>query len=280
MALPCDWKRLHKTPDHIRELLSRNLELDPDLIPYQLYTGHGPLGLADLMELTQLDKPALKYLPFLPTLPAQFNSQESMFDLIRWNDILLYHPYDSFNPVVDFVQERTHDPNVLAIKMTRYRVGSNSPIVQALKEAQKMVKSCGVMELKAPFFDEEKQYRLGTRLGRRWRTRQICRHRVENPCQDVPGDTQRSGRYSALYAYGNRQLQPTDGPPLHGFSFLPTIRRWARTFDLFNALTGYSLKTTYRKLLVAPWMRKPRFNGLTAKSAATTSTGMAIWRLK
>jgi polyphosphate kinase len=246
-----------KTPAHIRELLSRNLELDHDLTPYQVYTGYGPLGLADLMELTQLDKPALKYPPFLPTLPAQFNSQESMFDIIRWNDILLYHPYDSFNPVVDFVQEAAHDPQVLAIKMTLYRVGSNSPIVQALKEAQENGKQVAVLlELKARF-DEENNIvwaRALEDVGVHVRYAVIGLKTHAKMCLVIRKEADGMQRYMHM---GTGNYNPLTGrlyTDLSFFTYDPALG--ADCSDLFNALTGYSLKTTYRKLVVAPWMRQ------------------------
>jgi polyphosphate kinase len=247
----------HKTPDHIRELLSRNLELDTHLIPYQLYTGHGPLGLADLMELTRLDKPALKYPPFLPTLPAQFNSQESMFDLIRWHDLLLHHPYDSFNPVVDFVREAADDPDVLAIKITLYRVGSNSPIVQALKEAQENGKQVAVLlELKARF-DEENNIvwaRALEDVGVHVRYAVIGLKTHAKMCLVIRKEADGIQRYMHM---GTGNYNPLTGRLYTDLSFFthdPAIG--ADCSDLFNALTGYSLKTTYRKLLVAPWMRQ------------------------
>ena len=247
----------HKTPDYIREILSRNLELDSDLTPYQVYTGHGPLGLADLMELTRLDRPALKYPPFLPTLPPQFNNQESIFDLLRWNDLLLYHPYDSFTPVVDFVREAAHDPDVLAIKMTLYRVGSNSPIVQALKEAQENGKQVAVLlELKARF-DEENNIvwaRALEDVGVHVRYAVIGLKTHAKMCLVIRREADGIQRYMHM---GTGNYNPLTGrlyTDLSFFTYDPAIG--ADCSDLFNALTGYSLKTTYRKLLVAPWMRQ------------------------
>ncbi len=245
-----------KTPTHIRDILSRNLELDSDLTSYQVYTGHGPLGLADLMELTRLDRPALKYPPFLPTLPAQLNNQESMFDLIRRHDLLLYHPYDSFNPVVEFVREAAHDPDVLAIKMTLYRVGSNSPIVQALKEAQENGKQVAVLlELKARF-DEENNIvwaRALEDVGVHVRYAVIGLKTHAKMCLIIRKEADGIQRYMHM---GTGNYNPLTGrlyTDLSFFTYDPAIG--ADGSDLFNALTGYSLKTTYRKLLVAPWMR-------------------------
>src|SRR6185295_4480574 len=125
----------HDMPPRIRDLLLANLKLTPD----DLYEVHGPLGLADLMQLTRLDRPDLKDPPFYPAAPAVLRHARSSADLfaaIRQQDILLHHPYDSFQPLVELIEAAAEDPEVLAIKQTLYRVGSNSPIVKALMHAR------------------------------------------------------------------------------------------------------------------------------------------------
>ena len=140
-----------RTPDRIRGILMRNL----DLAPYQVYHSTEHLGFASLMELTRIDRPELKFPPFVPNIPAALTRKESIFDLITDEGMLLYHPYDSFVPVVEFIREAANDPQVLAIKQTLYRVGSNSPIVEALTEARQNGKQVAVLlELQARF-DEE-----------------------------------------------------------------------------------------------------------------------------
>jgi len=101
-----------------------------------LYPVCHPVGMADLMEMMALDRPDLKDSPFLPSLPPDLADDRDIFAAIRRHDILLYQPYDSFSPVVNFIRQAAHDPDVLAIKITLYRVGSNSPIVNALMEAR------------------------------------------------------------------------------------------------------------------------------------------------
>jgi polyphosphate kinase len=117
-------------PERFRLILLKNLHLAPE----QLYAVQGSLGLADLMELTQLDRPELKHPP-VPHKVSPVLMHPDIFTAIQQRDILLYHPYDSFTPVIDFLHTAARDPDVLAIKQTLYRVGPNSPIVQALMEA-------------------------------------------------------------------------------------------------------------------------------------------------
>jgi polyphosphate kinase len=87
------------------------------------------------MPLYDLPLHHLKEKPYYPVLPAVFDEDENIFSLIKQRDILLHHPYDSFQPVVDFIKSASKDPDVLAIKQTLYRVGPNSPIVKSLVEA-------------------------------------------------------------------------------------------------------------------------------------------------
>ncbi len=117
----------------------------------------GPLGFDRFMELYSIDRPDLKDKPFVPMVPPSLgpDCQGDLFSLIRQEEFLLHHPYESFQPVVEFLRQAAHDPNVLAIKMTLYRVGRNSPIVAALLDAVEDGKQVAVlMELKARF-DEE-----------------------------------------------------------------------------------------------------------------------------
>ena len=120
-----------------------------------LYHIDHPVGMADLMQFLSLDRPDLKDAPFAPASPPDLAEGKDIFAAIRRHDILLYHPYDSFTPVVNFLRQAAHDPDVLAIKITLYRVGPNSPIVNALMEARENGKAvAALIELKARF-DEE-----------------------------------------------------------------------------------------------------------------------------
>jgi len=127
-----------------------------DLKEWDLYATGDFIAFADLMQLySALDLPALKDPPFIPQPTPEFQTADHIFAAIREGDILVHHPYESFDPVVQFVRQAADDPKVLAIKMTLYRVGSSSPIAADLVRAALNGKQVAVlMELKARF-DEE-----------------------------------------------------------------------------------------------------------------------------
>lgn len=236
-------------PARIRDVLVDNM----GLAPYQVYTSDAPIGVADLMELTRINRPDLKDPPFLPAVPPPLAAEDNIFDAIKRQDILLYHPYDSFTPVVDFIRQAARDPNVLAIKQTLYRVGPNSPVVAALMKARENEKQVAVLvELKARF-DEENNIvwarsleRAGVHVvyglvGLKTHTKllMVVRRERDGITRYVHMST---GNYNNVTA----RLYSDIG----FFTCDPDIG--ADVADLFNALTGYSRKKEYRKLLVAP----------------------------
>jgi polyphosphate kinase len=237
------------TPERIRDILIRNLHL----APYQVYTVSEPLGLADLMELTRIDRPDLKDAPFVPTVPRALAKKENLFSVIRGGDVLLYHPYDSFVPVVDFIREAARDPDVLAIKQTLYRVGANSPVVQALMEAREYEKQVAVLlELKARF-DEENNIAWARALEEEgvhvvYGVLGLKTH--AKMCLVVRREQDGIRRYVHLGTGNYNPVTSRSYTDLGYFTCDPDIG--ADISDLFNALTGYSRKARYRKLLVAP----------------------------
>ncbi|MFP4345719.1 MAG: polyphosphate kinase 1 [Anaerolineales bacterium] len=236
-------------PQEVREILTQNL----DLAPYQVYTIDGPLGMKDLMDLLRVDRPDLKDGPFMHSIPPQLVTGESIFSVIRQQDMVLYHPYDSFTPVIDFIREAARDPDVIAIKQTLYRVGQNAPVVDALLRARDNRKQVAVLvELKARF-DEENNIVWARALeqagvhvvyglvGLKTHAK-IClvvRRERDGIQRYVHMST---GNYNALTARVYTDI---------GF-FTADAKIGADASELFNALTGYSRQDTYRKLVVAP----------------------------
>jgi polyphosphate kinase len=148
-------------PDEMADFLLRKFKLGPE----DLYQVNGPVNLNRLLAVPDLvENSDLKYTPFTPGLPKRFRANENMFDLIGNGDLMLYHPYESFAPVVELIKQAATDPDVMAIKQTLYRAGSNSPLVDALESAAKAGKEVTVVvELRARF-DEAANIELASRL--------------------------------------------------------------------------------------------------------------------
>jgi polyphosphate kinase len=136
-----------------------------DLPEAALYRVNGPVNLVRLNELIdQADAPALRFPPYEAAWPAALPRNGSVFARLREGDVLLHHPFESFEPVVQFLREAVADPDVLAIKQTIYRTGSDSPLMEALIEAARRGKEVmAVVELKARF-DEEANINWAERL--------------------------------------------------------------------------------------------------------------------
>ena len=146
-----DAVRLEIESDAAPEIVEQ-LRANFDLDDFQIFYTDGPVNLSRLMNLyTKTDKPELKYPPFVPRGLRLHRESTNLFAEIRRHDILLHHPYDSYNAVVEFIRAAAEDPAVLSIKQTLYRTSANSPIFQALREAAQTKEVTVVVELMARF---------------------------------------------------------------------------------------------------------------------------------
>ena len=236
-------------PKRIRTLLVQNM----GLAPFQVDTLPSPLGLADLSEIAFLDRPELRDSAIRPVRPAALRSDESLFGAIRQRDHLLYHPYDSFSPVVRLLREAAADPDVIAIKQTLYRVGANSPVVEALMEARQKGKQVSVLvELKARF-DEE--YNIGWARALEasgvhvvYGVMGLKTH--AKMCLVVRREAGKLHSYAHL-ATGN--YNPVTARIYTDIGILTDDAEIASDVaKLFNAITGYAREERYSRLLVAP----------------------------
>ena len=130
-----------------------------------LYRVEGPVNLYRLREVPdQVDRPDLKYAPFHAGLPAPLEKQSDLFELLRKQDVLLHHPYQSFAPVIDFIRTTASDPNVIAIKQTVYRTGTDSELMEILVDAARRGKEVTVVVELMARFDEEANLNWAARL--------------------------------------------------------------------------------------------------------------------
>ncbi|MCB0035548.1 MAG: polyphosphate kinase 1, partial [Anaerolineales bacterium] len=236
-------------PDWIRDILMSNLQTSS----LDVYTVNGPLGLNSLFELNKLDYPDLKDPPLYSVSPPPLVGTPRIIDTLRYQDILLHHPYDAFSHVVDFVESAAVDPNVLAIKQTLYRVGPNPPIVHALMRARENGKQVTVLvELKARF-DEESNIEWARALetaGVHVVYGLIGLKTHAKMCLVVRRERDGIRRYVHL-ATGN--YNSITARIYTDIGFMTADEDiGADVSDVFNYLTGYSNQDKFRKCWVAP----------------------------
>ncbi|MFM0163330.1 polyphosphate kinase [Burkholderia sp. GAS332] len=150
-----------ETPSHVvRRLLDES-----GLSTKDCYFADGPVNLVRLMQLPEMvDRPDLKFVPHIPAIPPQIANSASMFDVIDQGDVLLHHPYESFQPVLELLLQAAKDPNVMAIKQTIYRTGTDSPLMDALMQAARNGKEVTVVVELLARFDEETNINWASQL--------------------------------------------------------------------------------------------------------------------
>lgn len=219
-----------------------------------IYDVSGPMDGTDLMALTALDMPALKDPPYHPVTPARMAGGRDLFEVIREADILVHHPFESFNTTVErFIQAAVDDPNVLAIKLTLYRTGGDSSIAKAMLHAAERGKQVAVLiELQARF-DEESNIIWAQRLEDAgvhvsYGVAGLKTHGKVMLVVRREGDGIR--RYGHL---GTGNYNPKTARVYTDFGlFTANPDIGADLSDLFNVLTGFGSPSEYRKLIVAP----------------------------
>ncbi|MCV7194639.1 RNA degradosome polyphosphate kinase [Mycolicibacterium brumae] len=237
--------------ENVLELLLRELDVDAD----DVIQVPGLLDLTSLWQVYGVDRPKLKDRPFVPSTPAVFSeSAKSLWRNLREGDLLLHHPYDSFSTTVQrFIETAAADPNVLAIKQTLYRTSGDSPIVNALIDAAASGKQVvALVELKARF-DEQANIKWARKLERAGVHVVYGLIGLKTHCKTALV-VRREGSAIRRYCHiGTGNYNPKTARLYEDVGILTASHEiGADLTDLFNTLTGYSRKDSYRNLLVAP----------------------------
>ena len=265
------------TPDVLEEMVRTGLGADESVVAESA----GFIGVASLAQLVAVDRPALKFTPYTPRLPERILEHDGdCFAAIRAKDLVIHHPYESFEVVVAFLRQAAEDPDVVAIKQTLYRAGKQSAIVDALVAAAEAGKSVtAVVELKARF-DEEQNLLWASRLERagvqviygfvEWKTH-----------AKVSMVFRREGGVMRTYChFGTGNYHPTTAKIYTDLSFFTASRRAARdAAKLFNLITGYVQPKGLELLTVSPRDLRDKILALIDTEIANARDGKpsAVW---
>jgi len=242
--------------DEVRTLLTRELGLEPD----EVYVVEGLLDPSALWSFYELDRPELKDDPWTPLTQPRLDGVEDFFDVISRGDLMVHHPYDSFETSVEaFIEQAARDPSVLAIKLALYRTSEESPIVRALVRAAEAGKQVvALVELQARFDERANitQARTLEQAGVHVVYGIVGLKTHAKVCLIVRREASGIRRYAHV---GTGNYNPSTARLYEDVGLLTADPELgADLSDLFNLLTGYSRQRTYRRLLVAPTDLKPR----------------------
>ncbi len=264
-------------PDVLVARLTEELELGPG----DVYPIAGPLEIQDVAALADVDPhPELRVPPHVPVVPPGFDEETPVIETIGRGDRLLHHPFESFDPVVRFIEEAADDPDVIAIKQTMYRTGGDSPFVRALSHAAEEGKQVtALVELKARF-DEDRNIRWARKLVESGVHVVYGVPGLKTHCKMALVVRREGGRLRRYVQLGTGNYNPQTArgyTDLSLFSADPVLSE--DVADLFDVLTGYAEPPRWNKLTVAPGDMQARLLKLIEAETAKGPEGRIVAKM-